>query len=969
MLLTAESIPAVPGVTTAPRPFSNAASSTAPPPVVTKTMLVRDGDALVKALTNQVKESAAIEGPVAITCIRAAMTLVQQRPQFMGRIMPTLITLARQRAKKEDGDGAGVSGGGGGGGGGEGNATTAALKEALMVAYESTHPMAQAWKKKIADALASVGIQVAHLMVDEEGEEEGAGMEVDVGTDAVGMKNRKRKDREGEGGEEGAGEDELVGNGGHSSKRMATSGAGTGAGVALGGVVDGGFTALRQLDSTFRSLITSQDAGGIATTLAALSPESLADLVLLYLPNLPANKGLLPPDHFPHASWLDELYNHLHGAGTGGGFSAPQDPRLAVVAATAPGPVPSQLPTGIIKTQTGHPAPMIKPEKLEIPRDIFAVKHLTESEVAAQRRNAVLRIVKTTQTSVPHVRAALVARLATCTPDADNITSAILDYVLDDFQNRGGLDFALTWLMMLFTEAVGTSGAAATDPSELIEGSRYEDVLLSFLEGLRAKMPPNDRTMIVLMNEVPALPGPRIRDFLSSLCSGGVGSSQEEQEQGEWATVGLIAARDIAMGRPPCRQVALGVALDAAVSANDDVRSKAVRLVANRLFPEATMMEGIEKFAKGKLDDMLSLERGGSGGGSAGKGAAPEQKEEEEEEKEEEKGATTTTPTPATMTTATEAQSYQHLCSLYCALCTKKHSLLRGLFEAFAAAGPQGKAALLENASGLAKTLGQSAPALLVVIQDPPPGSLDLVLAMLHVLTNTGEKPSSLLVGACLQLFNATKDARVVAPVLSGFDKAMITRMLPSVLASLPGEVLKQVITRLTTSSTATFSPPEFLALLHTLDPAVMKPAMAAIHVCISSPELFPPEALAGAINQLLSRGQLPPLFMRTVIQTLAAAPKLRPFVVGVLGQLAAKQIWNDATQWRGWVMAAQQTMPDSCSTVLQLPATVMEVAVNGMSVDAKRALVGFVNSPQCKVAMSKETRAVVQRVAGEVGQ
>lgn len=39
-------------------------------------------------------------------------------------------------------------------------------------------------------------------------------------------------------------------------------------------------------------------------------------------------------------------------------------------------------------------------------------------------------------------------------------------------------------------------------------------------------------------------------------------------------------------------------------------------------------------------------------------------------------------------------------CALYCALCTKRLGLLRGLMQVFAAAAPAGKAAILQHASG-----------------------------------------------------------------------------------------------------------------------------------------------------------------------------------------------------------------------------------------------------------------------------
>lgn len=215
-----------------------------------------------------------------------------------------------------------------------------------------------------------------------------------------------------------------------------------------------------------------------------------------------------------------------------------------------------------------------------------------------------------------------------------------------------------------------------------------------------------------------------------------------------------------------------------------------------------------------------------------------------------------------------------------------------------------GRAAIQRNAGGLAKTLGASAPALLSVIQDPPSGSLPLVLQMLHVLTEA-VTPPQLMVTACLQLYDRCQDARVLVPILRGLDRATALRLLPALLTLQP-EQLAAALQRLVAPAvladsqsqaaaaqvgTPIVSPTELLTALHTLDHSkdagLMRRTMQAVTVCISSPALFPPEALAACINQLMTRVPLPQLFMRTVIQTVAAAPQLRSFVVGILRQVS----------------------------------------------------------------------------------
>jgi len=53
--------------------------------------------------------------------------------------------------------------------------------------------------------------------------------------------------------------------------------------------------------------------------------------------------------------------------------------------------------------------------------------------------------------------------------------------------------------------------------------------------------------------------------------------------------------------------------------------------------------------------------------------------------------------------------------------------------------------------------------------------------------------------------------------------------------------------------------------------------------------------------------------------QVLAAAPRLRGYVLELLGDLVSRGIWAEPNQWRGWLMAAAQTAPDSFPAMLQV--------------------------------------------------
>lgn len=109
-------------------------------------------------------------------------------------------------------------------------------------------------------------------------------------------------------------------------------------------------------------------------------------------------------------------------------------------------------------------------------------------------------------------------------------------------------------------------------------------------------------------------------------------------------------------------------------------------------------------------------------------------------------------------------------------------------------------------------------------------------------------------------------------------------------------------------------------------------------------------------------------LFMRTVIQTLAAAPRLRAFLIGVLGQLSAKRVWEDAPQWKGWLLAAQQTAPDSFPMLLQLPSAVLGAALPQLSEGIMQQLAAYAASPDCTIALPQSTRDVLAMAASGGG-
>lgn len=90
LLLTADKLPAVTGLLDVPSPHPGDNQ------VVTRANMARDSEQLAATLVGLLKlePGSEVSVPLAIVCIKAARTIAQQRPQFLGRLMPAIISLA-----------------------------------------------------------------------------------------------------------------------------------------------------------------------------------------------------------------------------------------------------------------------------------------------------------------------------------------------------------------------------------------------------------------------------------------------------------------------------------------------------------------------------------------------------------------------------------------------------------------------------------------------------------------------------------------------------------------------------------------------------------------------------------------------------------------------------------------------------------------------------------------------------------
>jgi symplekin len=105
--------------------------------------------------------------------------------------------------------------------------------------------------------------------------------------------------------------------------------------------------------------------------------------------------------------------------------------------------------------------------------------------------------------------------------------------------------------------------------------------------------------------------------------------------------------------------------------------------------------------------------------------------------------------------------------SLFFALCTKKHTLLQQLFTVYGRASKAVKQAVHRHIPKLFRTIGSSSPELLQLIADPPAGSENLLLLVLHSLTE-GTEPSAELIATVKKLYE-TK-LQVFQSLLAGHE-------------------------------------------------------------------------------------------------------------------------------------------------------------------------------------------------------
>ncbi|KAK4253268.1 hypothetical protein QN277_010592 [Acacia crassicarpa] len=578
--------------------------------------------------------------------------------------------------------------------------------------------------------------------------------------------------------------------------------------------------------------------------------------------------------------------------------------------------------------------------RLVLPKMTAPVVDLADEQTDNLQKLAFIRIIdaykQITIAGGSKVQFSILAHLGVELPLDLDPWKLLQNYVLVDYTSLEGHELTLRVLYRLF-------GEAEEEPdffSSTTAASAYETFLLTVAEALRDSFPPSDKSFSRLLGEAPYLPKSVLK-VLENMCSPGNSDKVEKESQsGDRVTQGLSAVWSLILLRPPIRDTCLKIALQSAVHQLEEVRMKAIRLVANKLYPLTSISHQIEDFAKEML---LSVVSGDASETADGEGSIAETPKGPDNEKSSNEPSSVSgnskdicsdnhqscTSESVSLNSVSDSQRCM---SLYFALCTKKHSLFRQIFVIYKSTSKAVKQAVQRHIPILVRTMGSS-PDLLEIISDPPHGSENLLMQVLHTLTD-GTVPSKDLIVTVKRLHDSkVKDAEVLIPVLAYLPKDEVMLVFPQIV-NLPLDKFQVALARMlqqSSNSGPVLTPAEVLIAIHGIDPErdgiPLKKVTDACNACFEQRQIFTQEVLAKVLNQLVEQIPLPLLFMRTVLQAIGAFPTLVDFIVGILSRLVGKQIWKYPKLWVGFLKCAQLTQ--SYSVLLQLPPAQLENALN----------------------------------------
>ncbi|WJX49040.1 hypothetical protein P8452_35527 [Trifolium repens] len=634
---------------------------------------------------------------------------------------------------------------------------------------------------------------------------------------------------------------------------------------------------------------------------------------------------------------------------------------------------PKAVATDVNSLVSSTATSVVLPSRLVLPKMIAPVVDLPDEQKDHLQISCFMRIIDAyKQISLAggsKVRFSILAYLGVEFPLELDPWKLLQKHILIDYSSHEGHELTLRVLYRLF-------GEAEVEPdffSSTTAASVYETFLLTVAEALRDSFPPSDKSLSKLLGESPYLPQSVLK-ILENMCSPGNGDKAENESHtlnADRVTQGLSAVWSLILLRPPIRDACLKIALQSAVHHLEEVRMKAIRLVANKLYPLSPISKQIEDFAKEMLISVMSgdaSETTDAEGSNADSQKGPDI-EKLTNEPISLSGSTKDVSDNRQLSTSEGTSSLsvseaQRGMSLYFALCTKKHSLFREIFVIYRSTSKAAKQAIHRQIPILVRTLGSSSH-LLEIISDPPNGSENLLMQVLHTLTD-GTIPSKDLIFTVKRLHDSKlKDAEILIPILPFLPKDEVMPVFPDIV-NLPSEKFQGALGRILQGSSQSgpvLTPAEVLIAIHGIDPErdgiPLKKVTDACNACFEKRQTFTQEVLAKVLNQLVEQIPLPLLFMRTVLQAIGAFPTLVDFIMGILARLVKKQIWKYPKLWVGFLKCLQLTKPQSFGVLLQLPPPQLEAALNRIAA-LKAPLIAHASQPDIQSSLPRSVLVVL---------
>ncbi|XP_075516795.1 uncharacterized protein LOC142551442 isoform X1 [Primulina tabacum] len=590
---------------------------------------------------------------------------------------------------------------------------------------------------------------------------------------------------------------------------------------------------------------------------------------------------------------------------------------------------------------------------------------LTEEQQREVKKVALERIInlypRLERMDSKNAQMALVARLFAQT-DVNDVAGMVQKYIMSDYDRQKGHELVMHILYHLHSLVISDSASSAA--------IAYEKFLLGLAKALVANLPASDKSFSRLLVEVPSIPDSVLR-LLEDLCT--ESHSEADGRDGDHVTQGLGAAWSLILVRPPNRQACLDIALKCAVHSKDDVRAKAIRLVANKLYAISYISGKIEHFATKMF--LAAVDERVSETGIFNSAAVPEKQIEIQVESQDTsisdsqvseagssqndsvKGSQDQFPNDSSISFS-QAQSY---ISCFFALCSKKPSLLQLVFDNYTHSPKAVKQAVHRHVPILIRALESPYSELLQIISNPPQGSEDLLTQVINILSE-GTIPSPDLVVIVKHLYETRlKDATILIPILSAFSRDEVLPIFPR-LVHLPMDAFQTALAHVLQGSAHTgpaLTPAEVLVAIHDISPErdglPLKKITDACSACFEQRTVFTQQVLSNALNQMVDRTPLPLLFMRTVIQAIDAFPTLVDFVMEILSKLVHRQIWRMPKLWVGFLKCISQTQPHSFRVLLQLPTPQLESALNKHA-NLRGPLISFANQSSVRNSISRTT-------------